>query len=582
MRALVIAALAVVLAGAFAATVVAAPRDTALVSRASGAAGVKGNGNSHLGRVSADGRHVAFASESNNLAPGTSGGDQVYVRDLQTLVTSVVSRADGALGEPGNDQSHEPAISGDGRFVAFRSSASNLVSADTDTGSDVYVRDLQLGTTTLVSRADGLGGPKADLGAFRPAISADGRYVAFLSSATNLEGSSPSEIRTYVRDVRTGATILASRADGASGAPASSGDPTISGNGRYVVFSSAAALSADDVDTDADIFIRDLEQRTTSLVTKPLAGGPYTVGQSRDAAVSADGRYVGVLWVGGPAFSSPSFAYRQDLLTGATALASAADGVDPPSSPSVGNSVIGGGDVALSPDGRFVVFTTSDFLTNDGDRDLTDDVFVRDMEGATTTLVSRASGATGAKGNDASFAATISAGGRVAFTSLAFNLVPDDPSRNWDVYTHDYVPPAPTSQAPGAQPVTGDQIGPVVSDLRVRVQRRRGALRRIFISYRLSEAAHVRFALDAMRAGHRRGGRCRPGGAGRRCMRAKRLPGELTDQGAVGFNQVRVGKRWCRIARLSAGRYRLLARAMDAAGNRSRARRTAFTIARKR
>src|SRR5205823_6032296 len=116
----------------------------------------------------------------------TDGGFDVFVRDRQTNITTLVSRATGAAGAKGNGVSFDPSISADGRFVAFVSAASNLDPADTDTGVDVFVRDLLANTTTLVSRATGAAGAKGNGVSFEPSVSADGRFVAFRSVASNL------------------------------------------------------------------------------------------------------------------------------------------------------------------------------------------------------------------------------------------------------------------------------------------------------------------------------------------------------------------------------------------------------------
>jgi Ca2+-binding RTX toxin-like protein len=130
---------------------------------------------------------VAFTSFASNLHPddGDTTGD-VFVRDLQANTTTLASRAAGPAGAKGNQSSAEPAISADGRFVAFRSWASNLHPDDGDTIQDVFVRDLQANTTTLASRAAGPAGAKGNDRSVDPAISADGRFLAFVSGASNL------------------------------------------------------------------------------------------------------------------------------------------------------------------------------------------------------------------------------------------------------------------------------------------------------------------------------------------------------------------------------------------------------------
>jgi hypothetical protein len=165
--------------------------------------GPKGNGDSYADSVSADGRFVVFDSAATNLSPDDSDGfTDVYVRDLQTNTTTLVSRAGGVSGAKGNGNSGAPAISADGRFVAFTSDATNLSPDDGDTTSDVYVRDLQTNTTTLVSRASGVAGAKGRL-SFAPAISADGRFVAFYSFTRLSPDDGDGIWDVYVRDLQT-------------------------------------------------------------------------------------------------------------------------------------------------------------------------------------------------------------------------------------------------------------------------------------------------------------------------------------------------------------------------------------------
>src|SRR5439155_409199 len=148
--------------------------------------------------LSADGRYVAFASDASNLVTGDTGGrGDIFVRDLQTGVTTRASLDSG--GAQGNASSDLPALSADGRYVAFASDASNLVSGDTNNVGDIFVRDLQTGVTTRVSLDSS--GTQANGSSSGPAISADGRYVAFTSLANNLvSGDTNNTWDIFVRD----------------------------------------------------------------------------------------------------------------------------------------------------------------------------------------------------------------------------------------------------------------------------------------------------------------------------------------------------------------------------------------------
>ncbi|HSI81878.1 MAG TPA: hypothetical protein VK919_14640, partial [Solirubrobacterales bacterium] len=237
---------------------------TTLVSRASGAGGAKGNGESENPSISADGRYVAFESESTNLHPADGDAvDDVYVRDLQTNTTTLVSRASRAGGAKGDAPSGDPDISANGRIVAFDSRATNFHPLDGDATSDVYVRNLRADTTRLVSRASGRGGAKGDDVSTDATISADARVVAFHSEATNLHPADGDGIRdAYARNLKTNATVLVSRASGAGGAKGNgpSNEPKISGLGRHVAFESDATnLHPADDDSTRDVYVRDLQ-----------------------------------------------------------------------------------------------------------------------------------------------------------------------------------------------------------------------------------------------------------------------------------------------------------------------------------
>src|SRR5262245_44045876 len=318
----------------------AAKDDLDLVSRASGANGVKANNLSADPALSGDGRFVAFDSFASNLDPadGDTIGD-VFLRDAQTNTTTLVSRASGANGAKANALSTEPAISADGRFVAFQTRASNLDPADGDTTADVYVRDLQTNTTTLVSRASGTDGAKANDISAHPAISADGRFVAFETFATNLDPTFDFKDHVYVRDLQTNTTTLVSRASGADGAVGAGSSATISADGRFVAFSSADTnLDPADNDQVQDVFVRDLQTNTTTLARRASGAG------------GANGHNASL-------------------------------------------------DPAISGDGRFVAFPSAVTDLVPADNDIGEDVFVRDLQTNTTTLASRASGADGAKAN---------------------------------------------------------------------------------------------------------------------------------------------------------------------------------------
>ena len=417
----------------------AASGDLDLVSRASGATGAAGNFPASAAAISSDGRFVTFYTAASNLVPDDSDGfDDVYVRDLQTGTTTLVSRASGATGANSNRNAYGVSLSADGRLATFSSYATNLSSGDSDATSDVFVRDLEANTTTLVSRAAGVNGAKGDGHSYLERLSADGRFVAFHSLASNLSADDGDAIGdVYVRDMQANTTTLVSRASGASGAKGNgvSFPGSLSADGRFVAFTSSATnLSSDDGDTTSDVFVRDLQTNTTTLVSRAGgADGAKGNGYSTGAKLSRDGRFM--------AFSSEASnlspddgdsstdAFVRDLQTNTTTLVSRAVGA---------SGAKANGEAwaqSISGDGRFVALESDATNLSPDDGDAMWDVFVRDLQRNTIVLASRAAGATGAKGNGDAFTAALSGDGRfLAFSSQASNLHPDDVDSNMDVF----------------------------------------------------------------------------------------------------------------------------------------------------
>lgn len=259
-----------------------------LVSRRSGPRGKAANSDSNLPSISADGRYVAFGTSATNFLKGTFGG--VYVRDLRTTRTVLAGRANGAQGEPIHGVSN-PSISAHGRWVAFETSRKLRGHGHT---VEILVRDMKANRTIYVSRADGRYGAPASDDCHDPEISANGRYIAFASEAKNLTRSDKDSVEdVFVRDLRTGRTMLASRAAGKQGAAGAgdSSNPSISANGRYVAFESYASnLGPADNSTFPDVFVRDMRSGRVFLAAKGAGGAANA--PSANPAISADGRYV--------------------------------------------------------------------------------------------------------------------------------------------------------------------------------------------------------------------------------------------------------------------------------------------------
>jgi Tol biopolymer transport system component len=263
----------------------------AVTSRVSvSSAGQQANGPSHQAAVSADGRYIAFISEASNLVAGdTNRQADVFWRDRVTGTTTRVSVGPG--GQQANGDSHRPAASADGRYVAFESYATNLGTGDTNNNSDVFVHDLRAGTTTRISV--GSAGQQANGASYEPAVSADGRYIVFDSFASNLvAGDTNGAGDVFVRDLAAGTTTRVSVGSaGQQGNDYSLGS-AVSASGRYVAFTSRASnLVVGDTNSKLDVFVRDLAAGTTTRISLSSAGKQASK-NSGGAAVSATGRYI--------------------------------------------------------------------------------------------------------------------------------------------------------------------------------------------------------------------------------------------------------------------------------------------------
>ncbi len=398
-----------------------------------GSEGLAGSG---CPAISEDGRYVAFVSWASNLvSDDTNGMGDVFVVDRDTGGIERVSVS--SAGQEGNDSSGGsegspfPAISADGRYVAFESCASNLVPGDANGCSDVFVYDRQTSSIERVSVASGGGDANAD--SYGPSISADGWYVAFDSDASNLvPGDTNGYPDVFVRDRQTGITERVSLASGGAQGNWDSMRASISGDGRYVAFESwASNLVPGDANDRTDVFVYD--RQTSSIERVSVASdGTEANGFSWEPSVSADGRYV--------AFES----YASNLVTGDTNGSCDVFVHDRQSGSTERVSVAsGGGDAnadsygpSISADGWYVAFDSDASNLVPGDTNGYPDVFVRDRQTGITERVSLASG--GAQGNWDSMRASISGDGRyVAFESLASNLVSDDANGVDDVFVGD-------------------------------------------------------------------------------------------------------------------------------------------------
>jgi Tol biopolymer transport system component len=342
------------------------------------------NGFSRDAAISADGRFVVFSSLASNLIAGdTNDKRDVFVRDRVARVTRRVSV--GLGGQQANGGSLEPAISAHGRFVAFTSYASNLVAGDTNGTYDVFVRDRRAQMTRRVSVGPGGQQANDDSGSYSLAISADGRFVAFTSDASNLVATDTNNTADlFVRDRRAQVTRRVSVGPGGQQANNYSLAPAVSAHGRFVAFSSLASnLVAGDTNNTYDVFVRDRRTQMTRRVSVG-PGGRQANRRSPTPAISAHGRFV-AFW-----------SYASNLVTGDTNNTADLFVRDRRAQVTRRVSVGPGGqqanngsfDPAISTDGRFVAFASfaSNLVT--GDTNNTADVFVRDRVAHVTRRVS--------------------------------------------------------------------------------------------------------------------------------------------------------------------------------------------------
>jgi Tol biopolymer transport system component len=263
---------------------------TTRVSVATG--GTQANGASSAPVVSVDGRYIAFESSATNLVTGdTNGIPDVFLHDTQTTTTTRVSVATG--GAQANGASSAPAISANGRYIAFQSTAPDLVTGDTNTVMDIFLHDTQTPSTTSRVSVTTVGA-EANGASSTPAISADGRYIAFQSIASDLvAGDTNTVMDIFLHDTQTPSTSRVSITSGGAEANGASSAPAISGDGRYIAFQSAATdLIATDTNGVTDIYLRDYQTPSTVRLSLPV-GGAQPTSESTEAAISSDGRYVG-------------------------------------------------------------------------------------------------------------------------------------------------------------------------------------------------------------------------------------------------------------------------------------------------
>ncbi len=410
--------------------VLAAPLQAQLTIRVSvGPGGVEADGASQDSVLSADATIVAFSSLATNLVAGdTNAVRDVFVRDLAAGVTERISVSSG--GGQANGDSFQSALSADGRIVAFTSTATNLVAFTTTSSRNVYLRDRAAGTTILVTT--GIPGFGVNANCEQLSLSADGRFLAFLSLANNVvPGDTNSGRDVFLYDRTTASTSIVSLNSAGNHQDGLHSAPSLSADGRWIAFDSTAVL-APQGSSLGGVYLRDLVAGTTTCVSL-TDGGATANGTSTTPSISADGRWVAFVSeatnLTSDVVTAQHNVYVRDLVAGRTQLVSRslhATANGDCTAPSTGG------------DGRFVCFFSraTNLQSNDTTPDV--DLILRDgWTGATWTLSSSASGQ--AVGGDLQFEVgpQLSIDGQTSvFVSPAPNLVPGDNNGVPDVFVH--------------------------------------------------------------------------------------------------------------------------------------------------
>ena len=392
---------------------------TQLVGRQSASDGGAGaNKGAFHPDISATGRFAVFASNASNLSSKADPShSDVFVYDRKLKKTTLVSREGGAGGSGGDGYSDDASISADGRFIAFTTIANNFGGPLDIDYSNIYVYDRKNKTTKLVSRRSGNGGG-ANNYSYDPVISGNGRYVQFSTDASNLGGPTISESNVYVRDLKTKKTILISRRSGNAGAGGNlfSGSGGVDYSGRFHAFRSDATNLGGPTDSSdpSNIYRYDLKKKKTKLISRKSGSGAGANGKSSDAKISADGNVV-------------VYETEADNLGGQI-------NNSPPSEKNVyvynvktkqtklasrrsGSGSGADGDSAdpeISGDGRYVVFETDAKNLGDGvDPTSQENVYRYDIKGKKVELIGRGSGKNGTPCSDYCESPYISATGKV-------------------------------------------------------------------------------------------------------------------------------------------------------------------------
>lgn len=419
--------------------------------------GTEGNNHAYNPAFSDDGRYVAFDSRSTSLVSPDSSVADIFLRDTVSGTLTLISSSTADVA--GNNTSTNPAMSSNGRWVAFQSSATNLVSGDTNAGYDIFLKDTQNGDLTRISTTTG--GDEGNAASTNPVVSSDGRWVAFQSNASDLvSGDTNSGADVFLKDTQLGTLTRISTTTAETEGDGTSFAPAMSPNGRYVSFDSTSTnLASGDSNAVDDIFLKDIQTGTLSRVTSTFTGG-FGNKDANDSRLSSDGRYVSFEsaasnFVSGDANGNWDV-FVKDMQTGIlTRESTSASGIE-------GNA--GSYDGALSLDGRYLAFASdsTNFVSKGALWAWITDIYIKDL--TTGSIIRVSEGPYGEAGSGDSVNPVWSPDGTLlAFESRAGNLTYSDDNGRSDIFFTDFDNDAPSVAFGSGAPVSGAYIKGTVS-----------------------------------------------------------------------------------------------------------------------
>lgn len=324
--------------------------------------------------ISANGQYVVFGSSASNLTTDDSNGfmSDIFIYDVRNKSTRLLSKA--SDGTQGNNSSQFSAISNDGQFVAFSSSASNLTANDTNNAMDVFLHDRKTAKTSRVSLSSA--GEQAETGISNGivGISGNGQYVVFSSYSSNLVAGDTVSDDVFLRDTKAGTTTWVSRAVRQTGFDGQSRFPSISNDGRYIAFQSGSSKLVDD-DTDdvnSDIFIYDRVNKKSTKITRNANGNSIL------PTISANGNFVGFISQASNLVDNDTNGTWDTFVYDRQSNTTTRINITPQDLQSAGDPLLILSRPDLSADGRFIGFESAAKDLSGNDTDNVVDVFLRD------------------------------------------------------------------------------------------------------------------------------------------------------------------------------------------------------------